>query len=621
MAEKDDIRKDAPACYTRRDVIRGALAGAAGAAALGSVSCSGDDIYSATYPEVPENNVSLPENGKSVLILGGGFGGMHLACDLLDRGFKVTVIEKSGFLGGKLKSWRDRDFGSRPPGSADWPGYPRDHGMHAVWGSYNNLREFMGRHRYRLYEFPPVSTIYNYITRDGLEFQLGEKPGLPGPLGRVESLFQVNSELGKIAGDDMDRMRKALLKMASFDFYDEKQRMYLDGVSFPEWARSVGMPEEAIYKLFGANAEMSNMDHVDNTSALATLSLSATVSGNPEDMRVDMFTHPAGETYVAPIEKYIIERGGEILYNTTVARLRKEGGRIKSVFVGDEGAPEGAGTTWRCEVCGSVFGSAGRPHRCPVCGAGEDRIMSSARTRPAEYTADYYVLAMEIPGAREVIFRSELSGDPYFDNIMDLTETGVYTVNLWYPDKGPWKKRFPYHANFFASGFKYLGITMDLAHDATIKGKKVGEPLMPEYADMGVLLVETQIPNAEELAGESDDRIAKLVHEELKIIMPDLPRPKDFLVNRWETYSPQRVGYEALRPSIQSPFDNLLLSADWVRTDHLSAYMEKTYVASKMAANLILEKAGQRRGKMEIFESGTPSTMIWAIRKLFSVYP
>jgi len=86
-------------------------------------------------------------------------------------------------------------------------------------------------------------------------------------------------------------------------------------------------------------------------------------------------------------------------------------------------------------------------------------------------------------------------------------------------------------------------------------------------------------------------------------------------------YSPRRVGQEALRPPSQSPYDNLLLIGDWVRTDHLSVYMEKTNVAAKMATNLIIDKAGLKKGKISILKSGTPSAIIEACRTLFSVYP
>ncbi len=608
---------------TRRSLIKGGLAAAsAGAAALGGASCTRDQIYRADYPEVPENKVRLKPNGKSVLILGGGFGGIHAACELADRGFKVIILEKSSMLGGKLKSWRDKDFGIPPAGVPGWKGYPRDHGLHAVWGSYNNLREFMGRHALGLFKFPRQSTIYNYVGKDGTGFQTGLQPSWPGPFGRVQALIRTNNELARLLGPEMGMMRSALLKMASFDFDDYEQRMFLDSISFPEWARSIGMPEKAIYKFFGSNAEMAMFDHIDNTSALCTLSLSATVSGHPDDMRVDMFFHPPGETYIAPIEQYIRDRGGEIIFNTPVIKVNRQGARIKSVIAGDENGLAVPGMeSWKCKVCGSLFYSPSRPTRCPVCGAASAQVTSHTPVPAQEYIADYYILAMDIPGAKQVVSQSGLLGESYFDNIMELDGTSVYTVNIWYSNCNSWKKRFPQHANFFPSGFRYLGITINLSFDGEFEGKKIVDPLVPEYQNKNICVIETQMANTHRVEGMSDDMIARLVHEELKIIMPDLPAPTDYYVNRWDNYSPQRVGYEALRPPIQSPIDNFFIIGDWVKTDHLSAYMEKTNVAAKMVTNLIIDRAGQRKGKITILPSGTPSAIIKMCRLLFSVYP
>ena len=107
---------------------------------------------------------------------------MHAACELLDRGFEVTIIEKSNMLGGKLKSWRDPGFGIPPTNDPDWKGYPRDHGAHAVWGFYNNLREFMGRHGYKLWPSPRNSSMYNFVDKDGSQAVFGSPPTWPGPL-------------------------------------------------------------------------------------------------------------------------------------------------------------------------------------------------------------------------------------------------------------------------------------------------------------------------------------------------------------------------------------------------------------------------------------------------------
>ncbi|MBW1989243.1 MAG: FAD-dependent oxidoreductase [Deltaproteobacteria bacterium] len=596
-------------------------AGAAGAAALALPGCGVDNVYTDDYPNVPENHVRLPKHGKSVLILGGGFGGMHAACELVDRGFDVTIIEKSDSLGGKLKSWRDPGFGVPPENAPLWKGYPRDHGAHAVWGFYNNLREFMGRHGYTLWKMPSQMSMYNFLDRDGTNALMGgEETARPGFFARLRSLEQARRAFSIIAGEEIPKNAPFLRKMLSFDFSSQRQRMALDAVSFPEWARSVGMPDRLIYRFFGPTSEMAMFDHIDNTSALYTLMLMSLGTGSPADMVIDVFMHPPGETYVAPIERYIKSLGGKILYDTPVIRVNVSGGRVMSVTAGDEQAKPGV-KQWKCGVCGSVFDSPTKPNRCPVCGAPAIKIRPLSAKPPAEYTADYYLVAMDTEGAREFVGKSRLGGDSYFDNIMKLSTTGVFPVNLWYHNCRAWEKRFPRHIDFFPSSFKLLGITLNWAFDGTIDGKKVCEPIVPEYGSQNINVIETQIAATERVENADDDLIAKMVHEELSMVIPDLPDPTDWYVNRWTSYSPQRVGYEALRPPIQSPVENLLFIGDWVRTDHESVYMEKTCVAAKMATNILLDHARIRDGKIKILKSGTPSALVNLVRLLESPLP
>jgi heterodisulfide reductase subunit A-like polyferredoxin len=47
------------------------------------------------FPLVPNNKVKLKPNGKSILILGGGLAGLQAGCELVDRGFKVTILRKN----------------------------------------------------------------------------------------------------------------------------------------------------------------------------------------------------------------------------------------------------------------------------------------------------------------------------------------------------------------------------------------------------------------------------------------------------------------------------------------------------------------------------------------------
>ncbi len=78
-------------------------------------------------------------SSPSVAIFGGGVGGLSVAQELLERGFKVTVYEKSHF-GGKVRGMPVP--GSGTDGRKDLPG---QHGFHFFPGFYKNLPDTMKR--------------------------------------------------------------------------------------------------------------------------------------------------------------------------------------------------------------------------------------------------------------------------------------------------------------------------------------------------------------------------------------------------------------------------------------------------------------------------------------------
>ncbi len=599
---------------------RGFIKGAAGAASVGALglgyrSCTSEFDFNERddFPKVSENNVNLKPNGKSVLIMGGGFGGMHAACELLDRGLAVTILEKSSMLGGKLKSWRDKTFGI-PPNDPNWKGHPHDHGAHAVWGFYNNLREFMGRHEIGLWKAPDEVTMYNFLDRDGSLNKIENHAGASHLLG-AKNVARDIMGLNFLTSKERKDMMPGLLKIGAFDFKNEKQRMYMDSVSFPEYARSLGIPENVIYRFFAPLSEMAMFDHLENTSALYMLMLIHLVIGDPADWKIDIFFHPPGETYVDPIEKYILDKGGKIIYDTPVTKINRKNGKIMSVSAGEKGIETAPGVkTWKCAVCGSVFASPLKPARCPVCGAPANQISLFSGGEVKDYTADYYILAMETKAARETLKASQLAGEPYFDNIQKLDSTSVYVLNMWYDDPVPFQKRVPGQVCFYTSNYKFIGITLNWAYPGSAKGYK---PLVPDYQGRKICVLETQIANTERIESLNDDEIMRVVQEELEMAVPGLPKPLDFYLNRWDTYSPQRVGYEANRPTVQSPIDNFFIIGDWVKTDHLSVYMEKTNVSAKMATNLIMEKIGLKKHKAKILASGSPNLLV-DMQKFFS---
>ncbi|MCH8930166.1 MAG: NAD(P)-binding protein, partial [Proteobacteria bacterium] len=55
--------------------------------------------------------VSGESRSSTVLVLGGGLSGLSAACHLLDNGYRVSLIEKRPFLGGRAFSFKDEGSG------------------------------------------------------------------------------------------------------------------------------------------------------------------------------------------------------------------------------------------------------------------------------------------------------------------------------------------------------------------------------------------------------------------------------------------------------------------------------------------------------------------------------
>jgi isorenieratene synthase len=103
------------------------------------------------------------ENQKSVLVIGGGLAGLSAALELSERGYQVTIREKSQVLGGRL------DAHPKPIRHAQAPlknstTFNVEHGFHAFFNNYFTLRDI----RKRLgidHHFSPWDKV-QYIFRD-----------------------------------------------------------------------------------------------------------------------------------------------------------------------------------------------------------------------------------------------------------------------------------------------------------------------------------------------------------------------------------------------------------------------------------------------------------------------
>ena len=532
--------------------------------------------YDTKYPVVPENRAELPPNGKSVVIMGGGLAGLQAGVELSARGFRVEVLEKTGTPGGKLKSWRDKSFGpANDPAKRDpnFAGYVREHGIHAVWGFYNNLREFMNRYGWALQDMPDGDSIYLFMDKDGTKGEW-EIPNVPQPYGSLMQALGMMQMDSYLSSADRSAMNRFMRHAISFDISDEKQRNYLDGITFKQWAAKFSVPDAVTNRIMDSLIEMAYFDNADSASALTLANIFQLAAGSPKDMEINLFMNPPGETFIQPMVDFIRAHGGAVHFNTELTGIEVEGQKVRSVTAAEVG--DGQSGMARCAICGALLGPNGEElEKCPVCGANGEmiRMLDAEALRERSFKADFFLSAMDVPASKAFFGGNAgaLGGLDYFERIQQLHAVHVYVVDLWYEGQEFWKRAITHmdgrpSFDFFATGFNDLGITINWSLQKDFPGQNGS--LIREYQGRNVSVIETQIANAESIANLTDKQIAQRCHKELKALIPDLPEYESVYVNRWRHYTAHRPGDTPNRPDLQSPLENLVFAGDMPFIDH-----------------------------------------------------
>src|SRR5690242_16230984 len=94
---------------------------------------------------MPARRVVLPGTGTlsrvqgnyHAVVLGGGLGGVSAALVLAEHGIAVTLIEREGYLGGRVGAWTER--------LNDGEVFEMERGFHAFFRQYYNLRSLLRR--------------------------------------------------------------------------------------------------------------------------------------------------------------------------------------------------------------------------------------------------------------------------------------------------------------------------------------------------------------------------------------------------------------------------------------------------------------------------------------------
>lgn len=182
--------------------------------------------YRRVVHEPAEGLSEMLQGSVHVAVVGAGVAGLSAATILARRGYKVTLLEKNSYLGGKLGSWPV----DLSPTRRVWV----SHGFHAFFSHYHNLNRFLDSFGAR----KSFQSIFDYVilSRDGSQVKFANLDRTP--VFNLLSMWRKGAfTLGdalKSPGRDCYGVFLEYDEVTTFEQFDE--------MSFAEFARRAQLP-------------------------------------------------------------------------------------------------------------------------------------------------------------------------------------------------------------------------------------------------------------------------------------------------------------------------------------------------------------------------------------------
>jgi isorenieratene synthase len=241
---------------------------------------------------------------RSVLVIGGGLAGIAAAANLAERGFHVTLMEEKGHLGGKL--------GARSITTASGEDLPVEHGFHAFFRNYYNLRAFLERCGVAAH-LRPIDD-YVILDRTGRDWRFAGVERAP-VLNLIalwrRGLFSLREIL---LGPPRDHMGVFL------EYERDRTFSRLDDTSYAAFAATAALPPRLLLvfntfaRAFFASADRLSMAELVKSFHFYYLS-------HDGGLEYDYLAGDARDTFIAPVTAHLRALGVRVLLGARVERL------------------------------------------------------------------------------------------------------------------------------------------------------------------------------------------------------------------------------------------------------------------------------------------------------------
>ena len=260
---------------------------------------------------------SPTQRAKTVAILGGGLAGLSAARRLLEQGYRIILVEKRPFLGGRAFSFRD---------GAD--GVEVDNGQHV----------FLGCCTYYIDYLKAVGSFEMAYLQRGLRLEvvLNGRRGLLSSTGFLGSLHLLPSFM-RYPHLSVQEKALAIYGMLKVKLADRsRDAAALDAESAHDWLRRHHQSERAIRNLWNLVILPTLNDDVRDVSAnMALLVFQEALLKKPADAAIGYSRVGLTALNAEPAQRFIEKRNGTLLLGRGVKAVRLDGGRVSGVELSD----------------------------------------------------------------------------------------------------------------------------------------------------------------------------------------------------------------------------------------------------------------------------------------------